>query len=632
MPFAVFRRHQRKLLAVFAILAMVAFVLDPSLFRFWNSSGSASADPVVVKLYGRQYRRSDLYDMIAQRNNANRFLFELFALIGSGRMPPQQYFGDISTRSIVDAIILDHEADKLRMPKDKEVAKAWLSGRLGNLMNAELFELTLARLNNQSNSISGDAILLDLAGQIRIANARELLGAPVVTPLDVFEAYREVNEKVAAQAVGFRVEDFVSKVKDPTATETQTFYDRYKDTLPDPDRETPGFKIPRRIRVEVLSIDGAELTRKTKEKLTDADLRAYYENHRSDYVVRSDFPPDIFANDPDGKLTPPIYRPFDQVKESVAIALADERAKAEIADRFTKIREDVLIPFAESYLEASDEIAEEKKEGKTPTKELPKPTDLKDLAAKEGLEYDKSPLLTREQAEHYGQVSEAEVGTNPTSGGKKFVVEFFEPKSPLFEPMELTDPRNRHYLVRKVEDLPPRVPTLDEIKEEVVHAWKVDQARPLAEKAAKELADQVKKDGGKFKADVVDGHPVITTSPTSKMQLSFMQPEPTPSELPQLPQAGPELRDALFGLKEGAVVVAPDEPRNVYYVLTLKNRTEASLDSLYAPNGDYFLYQRITLGNQYQKLVDQWLNELRADAGLPPGWTPPDEKGEAREG
>ncbi|MDR3635976.1 MAG: hypothetical protein P4L84_19395 [Isosphaeraceae bacterium] len=637
MPFAVFRRHQRKLLAVFAILAMVAFVLDPSLFRFWNGSGGASADPVVVSLYGKQYRRSDLYDMITQRNNANRFIFELFSLIEPNRMPPPQFFGDISTRSMVDAIVLEHEADKLRMPRDKEVAKEWLRTRLrlGSLMNAELFELALSRLNTQSNRISGDAILRDVAGQVRIANARELLGAPVVTPLDVFDAYREVNEKVSARAVAFPVDEFVAKVKAPSASEVQAYYDRYKDILPDPDRDAPGFKIPRRIRVETLSIDGADLARKTKEKLTDSDLRTYYENHKGDYAVRSEFPEDIFANDPKGKYNPlpPLYRPFEQVKESVAIALADERSKAEIADRFTKVREDVLIPFAESYLEASDEIAEEKKEGKTPTKALPKPTDLKDIAAKEGFEYDKSPLLTREQAEHYGQVSEAEVGANPFSGGKKFAVEFFEPKSPLFEPMELTDARNRHYLVRKTEDLPPRVPPLEEIKEEVVHAWKIDQARPLAMKAAEALADQVKKEGGKLKADVVDGHPVITTDPASRSQLSFMQPEPTPTDLPQLPHAGTALRDALFGLKDGAVAVAPNEPKTTYYVLTLKNRVPAKLDTLYAPNGDYFLYQRLTLNNHYQKLVEQWMSELRADAGLPPGWVPPDEgKREPQEG
>ena len=51
MPFAVFRRHQRKLLAIFAILAMFGFVLADSLPRLLSGgSGGSNANPV-VKLF-----------------------------------------------------------------------------------------------------------------------------------------------------------------------------------------------------------------------------------------------------------------------------------------------------------------------------------------------------------------------------------------------------------------------------------------------------------------------------------------------------------------------------------------------------------------------------------------------------
>ena len=60
MPFAVFRRHQRKLLAIFAILAMFGFVVADSLPRLLNGSSTAGANPVVVKIAGRTIRRSDL--------------------------------------------------------------------------------------------------------------------------------------------------------------------------------------------------------------------------------------------------------------------------------------------------------------------------------------------------------------------------------------------------------------------------------------------------------------------------------------------------------------------------------------------------------------------------------------------
>src|SRR5215208_326846 len=184
MPFAVFRRHQRKLLAIFAILAMFGFVLADSLPRLLSSGyGAGNQDPVVVELYGKPLHRSDINEMVVQRTNANRFM----APFAGGR----PVFGDISTRAIVDAIILQHEADKLRMPAGSDVGREWLKKVTNGLMNRELFEGTLRGFGN---TVSGEQILSDIANQVRISNVRQLLGSPVVTPLDVFQAYRDQNE------------------------------------------------------------------------------------------------------------------------------------------------------------------------------------------------------------------------------------------------------------------------------------------------------------------------------------------------------------------------------------------------------------------------------------------------------
>ena len=86
MPFAVFRRHQRKMLAILAILAMIAFT------RNFQGGVSGGADPVVVELYGRSVRRSEIDRMKFERGRANQFLDQLF---GGGGF---QFFGDLSTR------------------------------------------------------------------------------------------------------------------------------------------------------------------------------------------------------------------------------------------------------------------------------------------------------------------------------------------------------------------------------------------------------------------------------------------------------------------------------------------------------------------------------------------------------
>ena len=621
MPFAVFRRHQRKLLAIFAILAMLGFVLADSLPRLLGpGSGPATQNRVVVDLYHKSIRQGDLNEMAVQRNNANQFMA---GLVG------RPLFGDMNTRALVDALILQHEADLLRMPKGPEVGREWLKQATNGMMNRELFESALSRLGNR---VSGEQVLSDIGNQVRIANARRLMGEPVVTPLDVFQIYRDQNERVAARAVAFRVDDYIRKVAEPTTDQVRAYFEKYKDELPDPDRETPGFKIPRQIKAEVLSIDGAALAKGIKDKLTQAELLSYYENRKSEFKKPSEFPDDIFAGDPEAKLTPPQTLSFDEVRENLATALADEKAQAQIVNKFTDIKDKVMIPFADNYLDTLDEINEAKKQGDSPKVALPKPKDLAADAKQEGLAHEITPLLDREHAEHYGELGNAEIGLSRMSGGRTFAAELFDPKTTLYEPIELTDIVGRRYLVRKLDDNPPRVPALDEIRLEVVRAWKLEQARPLAEKAANDLAAELRKADGKIKGETIKGLRVINTIPITKLRPGmpvpgqfFQMGPPTPSEIPQLPNAGDALRDAYFNLTDGAVNVAPDQPKSTYYVLTLAERLPATFATLYSPNGEYYRYRSEALDEARRHRQNEWMGRLRAEAGIKPDWVPLDE-------
>ncbi len=76
MSFEVFRRHQKKMLAVFAILAMFGFVVSDSLPRLLSSNATGRDQPV-VKLYGKTLYQSDLNEMQAERGLANQFCSRL---------------------------------------------------------------------------------------------------------------------------------------------------------------------------------------------------------------------------------------------------------------------------------------------------------------------------------------------------------------------------------------------------------------------------------------------------------------------------------------------------------------------------------------------------------------------------
>ncbi len=233
-----------------------------------------------------------------------------------------------------------------------------------------------------------------------------LLGAPMVTPYDIYRAYRDQNEKVSAKLVEVPVDKFLAKVPEPSEAEIQAFYDKYKDTLPDPTRSTPGFKVPRQVRVEILSVDGNALARSLKDGLTDAELRAAYENRKSEFEVKggpTDLPADLFAGHPE--LTPPIIQPFNEVRSILGNSLAEEKAQSEIVERFGKIKRDVLDKYFDDYQEALSIQEEAKRQADSGTASLPEPPDLKELAKREKLEYERTPMLSREDAEKLGSLS-----------------------------------------------------------------------------------------------------------------------------------------------------------------------------------------------------------------------------------
>src|SRR5947209_5613645 len=142
MSFEVFRRHQRKLLAIFAILAMFGFVVSDSLPRLLSSNAGGRDQQQVVKAYGRWIYQSDLNDMAMERSLANQFVSRLIPYVTNP-------FGGLKSREMVDAIVLKHEADRLGLPAGPDVGREWLKQVTQGRMNGELFEMVMAEFNNR---------------------------------------------------------------------------------------------------------------------------------------------------------------------------------------------------------------------------------------------------------------------------------------------------------------------------------------------------------------------------------------------------------------------------------------------------------------------------------------------------
>ena len=622
MPFEVFRRHQKKMLAVLAIFAMVAFTLDFSLFRNSGAVGPGIND-VRYDLYGEPITEGEILRIKKQRLRANRFMQAFNPGIGP------EAFGGVSDPEIQDALILEHEADRLKMPRSPDLAKLWLREiTQGKLTPAIFDEIYRENFTQQDGyAVTDDQLLADLASQLRLAEVLGLPGGSTgavdlsgITPLDLFESYRDQNERVSARLVAFPAEDFLDEVPEPTDAEVRAYYDRYKDALPDPDRETPGFRSPRTVDVEYVVIDQQTDEDRLERTLTTEEVRQHFKDNPDLFPepVR-DLPIDLFAGDKAAALTPDNTDPFTRVAPLVRQQLAFERAQEQANAAFEAIQTEVFDPFIDQVLDVqyrNDDAAELDK----PLEPLPKPfrspdqTLLNAYAVEHDLTHARTGPLTREAAETDLTLAGASIGSG-MMGGRPFASYVFDASKSPYEPFEMGDMAGRRYLAWKLEDKAPETPPLVEIRDRVARAWKLEKARDLAKTAAEALAAKAREAGG-----ALDGLGGLDRPVEVSSQVARSAPGSSDrlNPIPPITRPGPELRVAYFGLEPGQVVVEANAPKSIYYVMTLRDRTAADLQTLYGPVGLRPALESRVGQQSAQERSRLWLEYLREQAGVKP--------------
>ena len=625
MPFAAFRKHQRKLLAVFAILAMIVFVLGDALTGWVGGRGGGRGgvnDQVVAALKWKNIRYSDLEPMKIQRQRANAFISAL-----TSDMPRfGNFFGGTSTRELVDAVIFEHEATQLGIPATSEMAMGWLRGFTGKAANTRYFEEKF-RKSSLAEQITDEQLLLEIANQIRIQAVALLVQTAEATPLDVYDAYKDQTERVSAYAAGVKVEDFVAKVTPgPTDADVESLYASAKDRLPNPNSPEPGFKVPQKVRFEVVSADVAARAATIRPTLTTADLRKAQKERPTEFLSEpGELPTSLFARAPD--LTP--HDSFPDVRDRIARTLADEKARDEIEEKLDEVKNKVMHAFEEKYY-GTDSTDEEKAAAGL----KPRPGDIvKEAAAKLGLTYESTPLVPSTSPDLLGAIGKSHPPTDNPMNTTSFDTVAFSPKLQLYDPIDLTDAvfrdeGGRRFLAWKVEDESPRIPSIGEIRGKVVAAWTFAKARPLAEAEAERIALAARKAGGGAKLrDLIGARPVVTTESRPKMVPPTMFNMSSMGQfrlvdVAEIPHSGDAVRDAIYNLAADSAVVAADAPKSVYYVLTLRAREEAEFNRLYDfGQASSILSQESSEARQH--LVEEWQETLRRRAGLAPDWAPP---------
>jgi hypothetical protein len=129
----------------------------------------------------------------------------------------------------------------------------------------------------------------------------------------------------------------------------------------------------------------------------------------------------------------------------------------------------------------------------------------------------------------------------------------------------------------KINDIPGKVPTLAEMKEEVIKAWKKQQAAELAQKHAEEFAKKAEDaksplanffaENKSIKVVRTDPFAELTGGDVSMVGGQLQQQPYHFSQPSELVAAGPEFVRGVFNLKDGQVGVLLNNDHSIAYIV-----------------------------------------------------------------
>ncbi len=276
------------------------------------------------------------------------------------------------------------------------------------------------------------------------------------------------------------------------------------------------------------------------------------------------------------------YKPLAEVQEQIRNRLAQPIAQKAMDEAMAEMRGILQAKYEEyRYLETKSEKS-------------PYNTDeIERIATGLGLSFGAMPLMDYYEASQSALAQEA-VHTDYTfdqqSGlrtiNRSMVAEAFQMNSPLFQPRLFPGASQSSMMFRqniqaevqyvfwKTETKEGYAPTLDDVKDQVVAAWKQQEAGKLAEEAAKKLAEQIKskedlnKAATEKKAEVIVAENITYFNQLSGGQGLSLGTIPGIEDISQMTM------EALFSTPVDSSTVAPNAGEDVFYVSFITSEAE----------------------------------------------------------
>jgi hypothetical protein len=312
------------------------------------------------------------------------------------------------------------------------------------------------------------------------------------------------------------------------------------------------------------------------------------------------------------------FQPLDELRDQIR----RELAQAKVTERLESLMSTLSGELNDSYTEYFGAALDAEEEGKEPPAPPAKLADLTPLAKANSLTYEKTEPASMLQ------LRDTPIGKSarPDEGNLPFYYSVFGRDVELYQPILTFDLDNNRYLAMKIADVPGKVPTLDEVRENVVRAWKLRKAGELAIKRAEELAKKAQTSGASLEDVLADDRSlkVFKTDPFAYLTVGSVSRESQQvdsfrlSEPKEIVAAGPEFMDKVFGLKEGEVAAAPNHDRSIAYVVRIAEHqsTPAELRQAFLSEADSWYGIYAMSRGRSQSIVRQMIDATLKSSGV----------------
>ena len=290
-PFHVFRKHQKILIAVLGLLAMIAFCILGVVQQSMNSARKGkSENPVVVttEKYGdlrktelkrmqenRRYLLNVLQGAIHKAADKDRMFEDYFSRLVVA------YFelNDFSEEATVNHWLVVQRARELNMVVSDATISKFLrditDNRLSNDQFAQLYREFRVPEEFVFNALQEELLAANLVSMFRAGLNRS------ATPAERWDYYQRLKRRIDLEVVPIDVAGFVDDKSDPGDAELKKFFEKYKDRTARADLPDPGFRETPAVAIEYIKADIDKFA--DPAAVTDEEIKAYYTENRELY-------------------------------------------------------------------------------------------------------------------------------------------------------------------------------------------------------------------------------------------------------------------------------------------------------------------------------------------------------------